>query len=65
MLKKQPETELFKDFPGNLTLRGTIDKLVGFVDYEFQLMAYTKVGGNFKGSPVTVRTLEGGESYFY
>ncbi|XP_047144342.1 protein sidekick-1 isoform X1 [Hydra vulgaris] len=58
-IKNLPDTELFKDFPGNLTLRGTINKLVGFVDYEIYLMAYTRVGGNFRGNPVTVRTLEG------
>lgn len=60
-MKNQPETELFKQFDGNKTYTGVINHLAGYTDYEFRLLAYTKVGGRFKSSPVTVKTHRGGK----
>lgn len=56
-------TELFKDYPGNTTFSGVIDGLNGYTDYEFRLLAYTKVGGKLKSSPVTKKTKEGGRIF--
>jgi hypothetical protein len=53
----------FKDFPGNTTFSGLIDKLNGYSDYEFRVMAYTKVGGTLKSPPVTSKTFEGSEFF--
>lgn len=58
-------TELFKDFPGNTTFEGSIDDLNGYTDYEFRMMAYTKVGGKLKGSPLTKKTKEGSKFAYY
>lgn len=58
-MKNQPETELFKQFDGNKTYTGVINHLAGYTDYEFRLLAYTKVGGRFESSPVTVKTHRG------
>eukprot|EP00111_Clytia_hemisphaerica_P021271 TCONS_00062616-protein len=58
-LKGFPTTEMFEDFPGNTTFSGTITKLNGYTDYEFRVMAYTKVGGLLKSPPVTRKTFEG------
>lgn len=57
------KTELWKDFPGAKTFRGTISGLAGFTDYEFRLLAYTRVGGTLKGSPVIVKTKEGSKCF--
>ena len=56
------DTELFKDFPRNTTFSGFIDGLNGYTDYEFRMLAYTKVGGKLKGSPLTRKTKEGGKA---
>ena len=58
-LKGFPKTEMFTDFPGNTTFRGEVTKLNGYTDYEFRVMAYTKVGGILKSPPVTMKTFEG------
>ena len=60
-IKDVEDTELFVDFPGASTLTGRISGLAGYTDYEFRLLAYTKVGGTFKGSPITIKTNEGSE----
>lgn len=58
-LKGFVRTELFKDFPGNTTYSGLITGLHGFTDYEFRLLAYTKVGGTLKSPPTTAKTFKG------
>ena len=59
-----PTTELSKRFDGNTTFEGVITGLAGFTDYEIRLLAFTKVGGTFKGSAVVVKTREGSKYHF-
>ena len=55
---------MFKRFDGNTTFEGVITGLAGFTDYEIRLLAFTKVGGTFKGSPAVVKTREGSKYHF-